>query len=353
MELAYLRDGKEHVAKVITEDLQRALSDPRELKPWGITVRDITRMMALERHRRSTNGVLVDSVSEGGGAGTAKLPLRSEDVILQVNGKPVTDVAALRRITAGLLEGKAERLPVLVQFERETERLATVVTIGPEENQSRPAATSKPWSSLAVQVLTPDLAELLGVADQHGVRVTGVFKGRAADKAGVKVGDIILAVNGRNIEAHQSGDRELFDALIRRLRVGRKAVLTMVRDGKPLEVTMVLEAAPPIAENAQRLKDVDFGIVARELSYMDRVSRRIPEDLEGVLLQTVETGGWASLGGLHGDDIVVKVDGKPTPAIADFQRALDQMRKGKPPRVVFFVRRGIHTLFCEIEPDYR
>jgi serine protease Do len=353
VELAYLRNGREHVARVTTEDLKRALGKPRELKPWGITVRDITRMMALERHRQGTRGVLVDSVSEGGGAGTAKLPLQPEDVILQVAGKNVADVAALQRVTAELLEGKTDRVPVLVQFERETERLATVVKVGPEESQSRPAAANKPWSSLATQVLTSDLAESLGLAGQHGVRVTHVFTGRAADKAGVKVGDVILAVNGRRIEASQLGDHEVFDTLIRKLRVGRKAVLRIVRDGKPLELAMLLEAPPSIAENVKRLNDADFEIGARELSYMDRVSRHIPEGLQGVLLQKVETGGWASLGGLHADDIVVNVDGKPTPAIADFKRALDQIRKDKPRRVLFFVRRGIHTLFCEIEPDYR
>ena len=53
-EVAFLRDGKEHVVKVTTEPLQRALGDPVELKDWGIAVRDITRMMALERHRKST-----------------------------------------------------------------------------------------------------------------------------------------------------------------------------------------------------------------------------------------------------------------------------------------------------------
>ena len=54
-----------------------------ELKDWGIAVRDITRMMALERHRDDTRGVLVDSIRGGGGAATAKLPLQSEDVIVQ------------------------------------------------------------------------------------------------------------------------------------------------------------------------------------------------------------------------------------------------------------------------------
>ena len=144
VEVTYLRDGKQHVAKVKTEQLQRALGDPLELKEWGIAVRDITRMMALERHRTSTKGALVDSVRGGGGAVTAKLPLESEDVILKVEGQDVPDVAALKRITTELTEGKSELVPVLVQFERDTKQLLTVVKIGREENKNRPAWPANP-----------------------------------------------------------------------------------------------------------------------------------------------------------------------------------------------------------------
>jgi len=70
-------------------------------------------------------------------------------------------------------------------------------------------------------------------------------------------------------------------------------------------------------------------------------------------LQKVETGGWASLGGLRGNDFIMSVAGKPTPTVAELKAVLDQIRKDKPRRIVFFVRRGIHTLYCEIEPDYR
>ena len=96
-EITFLRDGKEQVVKVTTEQLQRALGDPLEVKDWGIAVRNITRMMALERRRTTTAGVLIDSIRGGSGAATAKLPLQSDDVILQVAGKPVDNVAALKR----------------------------------------------------------------------------------------------------------------------------------------------------------------------------------------------------------------------------------------------------------------
>ena len=50
---------------------------------------------------------------------------------------------------------------------------------------------------------------------QRGVRVTEVFKEQAAEKAGVKVGDIIQAVNGRKVMANLPGDGEVFDTMIR------------------------------------------------------------------------------------------------------------------------------------------
>jgi serine protease Do len=188
---------------------------------------------------------------------------------------------------------------------------------------------------------------------QHGVRVTEVFKAQAAERAGVKVGDIIQAINGRNVQASLPGEGAVFDAMIRRLPLGGKARLKIVRDGKPVEVTMVLEAPPISDDNVKRMTDADFEFSARELSYTDRIDQQIPEGLQGVLLQKVETGGWASLGGLRGNDFIMSVGGKPTPSVAELKAVLDRIGKEKPRRIVFFVRRGIHTLYCEIEPDYQ
>lgn len=352
-EVVYLRDDKEQTTELTTDSLQRALGDPCELKAWGIATRDITRMMALERHRSDTRGVLVHSVRGGGGAATAKLPIRNEDVILEVDGKPVEDIAALEKITAELIEGKKKKVPVLVKIERDTEQLLTVVKIGKEENRNRPASASKPWSSVETQVLTSDLAKAIGLNGQRGVRVTDVFKDQAADKAGVEVGDVVTAVNGKKVKASQPGDQKVFDTMIRRLRVGKTAKLEIIRDGETIELEMALEAAPADDRDVKSMKDTDFEFGARELTYSDRLKRRIPDDLQGVLLQKVENGGWASLGGLRGNDLLISVDGEATPTVAKLKSVLKKIREKKPRHVVFFVRRGIHTLFCEIEPDYR
>ena len=136
-DITYVRHGATKTVKLKTELLQAALGDARELKEWGLAGRDITRMMALERHRESIAGVLIDSVRAGGAAANAKLPLEGDDIITQVNGQKVENLAALQKITAKILaEKKPPRASVLVQFERKMKRVVTVVKIGREEPRS-------------------------------------------------------------------------------------------------------------------------------------------------------------------------------------------------------------------------
>ena len=86
---------------------------------------------------------------------------------------------------------------------------------------------------ISVQVLTRELAERLGPAGRTGVRVTRVFGG-SAEAAGLKVGDVITALDGNPLEASQPSDAELFATLIRQYKIGSTAKLTIVRDGKPI-----------------------------------------------------------------------------------------------------------------------
>ena len=78
----------------------------------------------------------------------------------------------------------------------------------------------------------------------------------------------------------------------------------------------------------------------------------MPATLRGVIVTKVENGGWASLGGLHPDDILMEVDGKAIGSIDELKPVLAKIRKNKPRRTVLLIRRGIHSRFCEIEPDY-
>ena len=140
--------------------------------------------------------------------------------------------------------------------------------------------------------------------------------------------------------------------MIRRKSIGDEVKFDILREGKPQSVKMKLEAPAQTAATPLAHTDADFEFSTRDLTYQDRIVHQLPAAVHGVIVTKVENGGWASLGGIHPDDIVLGVDGKSIGSIDELKPILAQIRKNKPRRVVFLIRRGIHSRFCEIEPDY-
>ncbi|MGD9646921.1 MAG: PDZ domain-containing protein [Pirellulales bacterium] len=346
------RDGHEQTLELTTIDRGAALSHEEELKQWGITAQDLTRIMALELQRPSTDGVRVHSLRPGGPAAEAKPPLQSGDVIVAVQGTPVQSVAQLRELSRERTAGKSQPVPTLVAFERGTRQLATVVSIGPERTDSPPLQAKKAWLAAEVQPVTKELAEALGMSGQTGVRITQLYPGHAAEAAGLQVGDVITAVDGRKLDIARPEDLEVFNNLIRRYRVGSTVKLDVHRGESNLSIDCPLEVTPPSASELATYKDTDFEFTARELSFQDRVLRRLEPDLQGLLVERVEPAGWASLAHLAGGDILLSIDGQPTPDIAALKTQLAAARESHAKRLVLFVRRGVQTVYLELEPNW-
>ncbi|MCP4375070.1 MAG: PDZ domain-containing protein [bacterium] len=345
-----LRGGKAMTISLTTVAREAALPKPVELKLWGITARNLSRMMALERHRSDQNGVLVGSLRPGGPCGDAKPAIGGGDIIRKVNGKDVKDIGDLQKITSKLVKGKSEPVGVLVTFLRGTRELVAVVKVGKERELDKPARAKKPWPAVSTQVLTRELAKKLGMAGKTGVRVTQVYPTRAGAKAGLKVGDIILKVDTDRIEASRVEDGEVFGTMIRQYRVGSEVVLSVRRGKKDIKIKMTLEAPPVPSDRLAKYEDDKFEFTARNMSSMDKVRKRLSSELCGVLVAKVEAGGWAALGGLSAGDVLLSVQGHDTADVNALKTALGKVKSDRPRRVVFFVRRGIHTLYREIEP---
>ena len=323
-----------------------------ELKNWGLTVRDFTRLSALENHRKSKNGVLVDSIRSGGPCSESKPALKPEDIITRVNDTAIADTAALRRFTAGFTKDATEPKPVLVVFERDSQELMTVARVGPEVQEDKPARPAKAWLGAQTQVLTSELAEALGLEGKKGVRVTQVISDSAASKAGVKVGDVFLKLDGQVIPASTPADQELFDNLIREHKVSGEAELTGVRDGAPLNLTVKLARQPKPDSEQDEYKEELFEFKARDLSLNDRLEERLGAGDKGVRINSVQRAGWAALAGLNSGDILLAVGGQPVDSIASLKKAMAQLRNTKPRLVTFFVKRGIRTQYLELEPRW-
>src|SRR6185295_13080702 len=145
-------------------------------------------------------------VRQGWPAAETKPPLRADDIITKVDGKPVANVEALQQFTREFVKGLSEPKPLTVTFERDAQELMTVVKIGPEVPEDRPARPAKAWLGVQTQVLTADLAEALGLEGKKGVRVTLVLPDSPAKKEGIEVGDIFLKLDGQVIAASTPSD---------------------------------------------------------------------------------------------------------------------------------------------------
>jgi serine protease Do len=322
----------------------------REFKEWGMTGRRITRVEAIELQRLDTRGVLVGTLRPGGPADKAVPALRRDDVIVSVAGKPVDSPDALSKATTEIV--KTAKAPVLtmVAYERGAEKLLTVVEVGIRGPQEPPQEARRGWLPVATQVLSPKLASALGYKGRKGARVTQILPD--GDASGLRIGDVVTKVDDALVEASEPQDADVFDALLRAYKPGTKAVLAVLRDGKPMDLTVTLKEAPRLENELRVYEDVALEFRARDISYLDRVKRRWPKETTGALVSQVDAGGWASVGGLRTDDLVLAVDGKTVRDVKELEKELKPMKERKPAEVVFFVRRGVQTAFVEVQPTW-
>lgn len=350
---ALITRGKQQLTLEITPTQRTNANDKeREIKSWGICASNITYLMQKEMELDSQDGVIVTGVLPSGPSGSAKPALAEGDIIVRVGDVPIKDIAGLRALTAKLTDGKTDPVPALVSFDQDKKHLATVVKIGRVDVTNPGTEISKAWLPIDSQVLTHDLAEALGVAGKTGVRVTRIYAGSTAAKAGLKVGDLIVKLDGEDIPAEQVEDDEVLPTMIRQYDVGATAKLRVVRDGKPLDVSVKLETSPKPSRDYPRYDDQDFEFTARDIAFSDKANGTVGAKQAGAYIESVSEGSWAALANLSSGDVIVAVDGNPITGLAGLKTAMAAIAKSKPNTVVFKVQSGVHTLFLEIQPSW-
>ncbi len=238
---------------------------------------------------------------------------------------------------------------MLVGFERNRERYLTVVEIGTSTPNDPPRDAKKAWVPVTVQVLTPPLAERLGLKGKTGVRVTRVLD----EKAPLRVGDIILAIDGDPVPATALNDEDVFGAAIRQRRVGASVNLTVNRDGKQQIVPVSLDQTPSQPREMKSYDDAVFEFRARDVAEVDQEDPRLKDLLGAVLVDSVAVRGWAALGHLTGGDVILALDGRPVQNVSDLETRMKDIEARQPSSIVFEVKRGIRTMFIELQPAWK
>lgn len=353
IKISGLHKEKKMTWTLTTTSRESAVAKERELKSWGLTIRNFTLMSSLEARRSNKEGAQIHSVGRGGASYSAKPNLIPGDVITSIGGNPVKGIKDMVQITKMITKGKNEPIPTLVSFERDLAQLLTVVKIGPEPVENRPVQAWKPWLGVSTQVLTRELTEALKLPKStRGVRIAEVFPRTPAEKAGIEAGDLLFRIDGQIIQAYRSEDAEVFGNMIKEYKPDSVAQFSGLRQKNNLDLNVTLEKRPEPANELPDYEEETFEFTVRELSFGDRVNQRHKEKEPGLIIENVEPAGWAAIAGLRQGDLILKVNGKTLSKVELFELEMNRLIKNTSKQIIFFVKRGIHTLFLELEPDW-
>ena len=211
-----------NLAKHVAEEL---MASGKVTRAWmGVTLADLTPDLAEGFGLQGQQGVLVQSVLPGQPADRAGI--RRSDIVVELNGKPVTDTQKFRMEIADMPVGSHVRLVVL----RDGHRVPVTIVLG-ERTDTALAEAQRPESGapgevlggLHVRDLTPD--EKASTTLHNGVVVTDVQDGSPADDAGLQSGDIIEEVSGKPVTSAAALTRAL-----REVKASRKHAVLLVAD---------------------------------------------------------------------------------------------------------------------------
>jgi serine protease Do len=204
---------------------------------------------------------------------------------------------------------------------------------------------------IVIQPVTEDIAASLNLSNARGVLVSQVQAGSAAERAGLKRGDVILALNGNIVS-----DSNSFRNDIAGTPPGRSVTLRIWRDGSEQELRPTLgefvpeesatkpaEESPPLAEGNDRR----LGLAVQPLTPALASQLGISSDTQGLVVVQVDPFGPAADAGIQRGDVIEQVNQQPVRSVADLRSAIERSRKN--PLLLLVNHRGT-TIFVTIRP---
>ena len=184
---------------------------------------------------------------------------------------------------------------------------------------------TRAWLGVGIQDLSPDLTKYYKMKDRSGVLVTQVYEGDPADKGGIKPGDIILSVDGKNV----SSSREL-SMNIANAKVGEKATIKILRNGKKdkVSVTLAKRSDSDVPERIGSKSDDDLGLELAELDPKTAKQLGLSEDEKGVLVTHVDSEGKGASAGIQRGDLIKEVNRTPVKDLKEFKKQIGKAESG-------------------------
>jgi len=175
--------------------------------------------------------------------------------------------------------------------------------------------------------LNSELAKAIHVNAQRGAFISQVLPNSSAEKAGMKPGDVIVSMNGKPLNSFAA-----LRAEVGSLPVGTKLALGVIRDGKPVNVTLELQQS---RQDNVSSATIYAGIEGAELS------NSVSDGQKGIHVDAVKAGSTAARIGLRKGDVILGVNQQSIANLGELRKVLDT----KPAVLALNIKRGNAILY--------
>ena len=201
-------------------------------------------------------------------------------------------------------------------------------------------SVTRGWLGVGIQDISDEMAEYYGIKDQKGVLVSQVFPGDPADKAGIRPKDIIIEVNGKNIENSRQLTRTIAG-----FHVGQEVNILALRDGKEktFKVKIAKRQEEKLASRGMPHEEQEaFGIRVSNLT--PEIARKFNiRETKGVVVTDVQSGSQGDDEGIQVGDIIKEINHRSINTVDDYGNAARKVKKGN--SVIMLVKRANSGFF--------
>ena len=190
---------------------------------------------------------------------------------------------------------------------------------------------SRGYMGIGLKEVDPDLQRSLSLTTSTGVLVQEVKEGEPGDRAGLRVYDVIVAVDGRQVSAND----DLIQIIAAR-KPGTVATLQIVRDGRTMNVPVKLaerrlreDDIEPASERQQpRRRELPLGMAVRELDGELLQHLDLPSGTHGVVVARVDPAGAAFEAEIQRGHVLLQINRQPVRSVDDYKRLVSAAKSG-------------------------
>jgi S1-C subfamily serine protease len=194
---------------------------------------------------------------------------------------------------------------------------ANMVRVVVASAKSGGKAVKRPWLGARLQAVTPEIAETLGLKLPNGALVASVTPNSPAARAGLKLSDLIVSIDGFSVD-----DPNAFDYRFATRPLGGAAQVDIQRGGKPVKLAIPLETAPDGGrdEIVVKARSPFQGARVANISPAVADELRLDPSVEGVVVIDLADDAPAASVGFQKGDIILAVNNKKISKTADLDR---------------------------------